>query len=83
MSLTAIASLRAQGDADAQLRGHFRGLSRAGDDGTWRGDPDIGSEESVRWLTSDEGRMWVLGKVDEVVEVLHQARQGKPAKSKL
>lgn len=83
MSLTAIASLRARGDADAQLKGHFRGLSRIGEDDSWKEDPDIDSEESVRWLMSDKGRIWVLRKVDEVVEVLQQARQSKPTKSRL
>jgi hypothetical protein len=80
ISLTAIACLRAQRDVDPQLRSHIFGLRKV-----WEADPEAGPAEAVRWLASDEGCVWVLTKVDELVEALGgvQGNISAPVKAKL
>ena len=66
ISICAIACLRASRPYSRQLVGHVDGLKKTWDDGSWRLDPDAGSGEGIRWLTSDEGCMWVIEVVDEL-----------------
>jgi hypothetical protein len=69
-SLSAIACLRAQWGVAPQLKGHMFGLKKVWEDGSWAEEQDTGPEEAVKWLASDEGCIWVLTKVDELVEAL-------------
>ncbi|KAF2796376.1 hypothetical protein K505DRAFT_415779 [Melanomma pulvis-pyrius CBS 109.77] len=69
-SLVAVACLRAQQGVGPQVLSHVFGLRKAWDDGSWKGEPDAGEEEGIKWLVSDEGCEWALKKVDEVVEAL-------------
>ncbi|KAH8710257.1 hypothetical protein GQ44DRAFT_626645 [Phaeosphaeriaceae sp. PMI808] len=73
-SLSAIASLRAQPSASPQLRGHIYGMRKVWEDGSWKSEPNIGPEEAVKWITSDQGCIWVLRKVDELVYALGAAQ---------
>jgi hypothetical protein len=57
-SLVAVACLRAQRGAGAQLTSHVYGLRNAFG-GDWRG---------AEWLGTDEGGEWVLRSVDRIVE---------------
>jgi hypothetical protein len=76
LSLFAIACLRAQQRAGSQLLGHILGLKKAWDDGSWMSDPHAGTEDAVQWLVSDEGCIWVLTKVDQLVEALGEGEVG-------
>jgi hypothetical protein len=69
-SLVAITCLRAQQGVGPQVLSHVFGLRKGWEDGTWKDEPEAGSEEGIRWLVSDEGCTWVLEKVDELVEAL-------------
>lgn len=69
-SLVAITCLRAQQGVGPQVLSHVFGLRKAWDDDSWRRDTDVGDEEGVKWLVSDEGCIWVLEKVDELVAAL-------------
>ena len=73
-SLCAIACLRAQQGVGPQLLGHVRGLKKAWEDGSWKSDPHAGEEHAARWLASDEGCIWVLQKIDELVEALNEGQ---------
>jgi hypothetical protein len=85
VSLFAIACMRVQGDVGPQLLGHVYGLKKAWTDGVWSSEPCVGSEEAMRWLTSDEGCIWVLRKVDELVAAVGSGSQTipEPIKSSL
>jgi hypothetical protein len=74
MSLFAIACLRVQRGAEAQLRGHVLGLRKVWEDDAWRSGLHADTQDATRWLVSDEGCAWVLGKIDGLVEAL----DGKP-----
>jgi hypothetical protein len=76
LSLFAIACLRAQQRVGSQLLGHIHGRRNAWDDGSWTSDPHAGTEDAVRWLASDEGCIWVLTKVDQLVEALGAGEAG-------
>ncbi|QRC96986.1 hypothetical protein JI435_307990 [Parastagonospora nodorum SN15] len=69
----------------AQVLSHVFGLRKGWEDGTWKEEPEAGSEEAIRWLVSDEGCTWVLEKVDELVEALGGGAGSTfaPVKSKL
>ncbi|KAF2829527.1 Dol-P-Man:Man(5)GlcNAc(2)-PP-Dol alpha-1,3-mannosyltransferase [Ophiobolus disseminans] len=69
-SLIAITCLRAQQGVGPQVLSHVFGLRKGWDDGTWKQEPEAGSEEAIKWLVSDEGCTWVLEKVDELVAAL-------------
>jgi hypothetical protein len=69
-SLFAIACLRAQQGAGSQLAGHISGLRKAWEDGSWRLEPHAGTEDAIRWLVSDEGCIWVLRTIDQLVRAL-------------
>ncbi|RYN61615.1 hypothetical protein AA0119_g13127 [Alternaria tenuissima] len=79
ISLCAIACLRASRPSSRQLQSHVHGLKKAWEDGSWRSDPGAGLEEGIRWLTSDEGCMWVLEVVDELVLAITSGRAAGPA----
>lgn len=72
-SIIAIACLRAQSGVGPQVISHVFGLRKALDDGTWK-DDDLGeqSEETTRWLASDEGNMWIIEQVDAIVAGLSE-----------
>ena len=67
-SIVAVACLRAQTGVAPQVTSHVFGLRKAAEDGTWK--DDIENEKAVKWLASEEGNMWILEKVDEVVETI-------------
>ncbi|KAI5286987.1 hypothetical protein KEM54_006332 [Ascosphaera aggregata] len=82
-SLMAIACLRAQTGCAPQVLSHIFGIRKALEDGTWR--QDFESQEGATWLASDEGSMWILRTVDEVVEAISQGQGTSfaPPRSKL
>lgn len=69
-SLFAIACLRAQQGARPQLLGHICGLRKAWEDGSWKTEPHAGTEDAIRWLASDEGCIWVLEMIDQLIKAL-------------
>ena len=79
ISLCAIACLRASRPSSRQLQSHVHGLKKAWEDGSWRSDLSAGSEEGIRWLTRDEGCMWVLQAVDELTLAITSGRAAGPA----
>ncbi|KAF2815262.1 uncharacterized protein BDZ99DRAFT_193176 [Mytilinidion resinicola] len=84
-SIIAVACLRAQQGVGPQVLSHVFGLRKAVEDGSWRDDAaavEDGGEEGVRWLASDEGCVWILEKVDSLVEALGGANFA-PARAKL
>lgn len=84
-SIGSIACLQAQPGFAPQVFDHVCGLKNAWKDGSWRSEPGVGEEEAVRWLLGDEGCMWILEKVNELVEAIeYDARSGRtPVSSKL
>ena len=58
-SLTAIACLRAGQIFAPQVFDHIYGLRNAWRDGAWRSEYHVGPEESVKWLSSEDGCTWV------------------------
>jgi len=70
-SLAAVACLRAQTGVGPQVTSHIFGLRKAYDDGSaaWEGEAEV---EGGRWLASDEGNLWILRSVDEIVEAIGQ-----------
>jgi hypothetical protein len=70
MSLFAIACLRAQRGAEAQLRGHVLGFRKVWEDDAWTSDLHADTEDATRWLVSDEGCTWVLRMIEGLVEAL-------------
>jgi hypothetical protein len=67
-SIIAVACLRAQTGVGPQVTSHLFGLRKALDDGSWK--DDIQSEAGARWLASDEGGLWILESVDDIVEAI-------------
>ncbi|EMD86592.1 hypothetical protein COCC4DRAFT_143506 [Bipolaris maydis ATCC 48331] len=78
ISLCAIACLRASRPFSRQLAGHVHALKKTWNDGSWISDPNAGSQEGVRWLTSDEGCIWVLEVVDDLVLAIKNGRTASP-----
>ncbi|EON66827.1 hypothetical protein W97_06229 [Coniosporium apollinis CBS 100218] len=68
-SVVAVACLRAQTGVGPQVTSHLFGLRKAVEDGSWV-DDEAGPEQGVRWLASDEGNVWILEKVDGIVEAI-------------
>lgn len=68
-SMAAVACLRAQTGVGPQVTSHLFGLRKAYEDGSaeWEGEGEV---EGGRWLASDEGSLWLLRCVDEVVEAI-------------
>lgn len=69
-SLSAIAYLRADQGSSPQLLGHVFGLQKAWRDSSWKLEPSVGSAEGIQWLTSDEGCVWVLEMIDNLVSTV-------------
>ncbi|KAF2093568.1 hypothetical protein NA57DRAFT_47819 [Rhizodiscina lignyota] len=67
-SAVAVAALRAQTGVGPQVISHIFGLRKALDDGSW--EDNTQNEEGARWLASDEGGIWILESVDEIVEAI-------------
>jgi hypothetical protein len=70
ISLFAIACLRVQQGARLQLLGHIRGLKAALKDGSWRSEHRASPQDAIEWLVSDEGCVWILSKIDELVRAI-------------
>ncbi|THY09484.1 hypothetical protein D6D01_09495 [Aureobasidium pullulans] len=64
-SVVAISCLRTQTGVGPQVLSHVFGLRKAFKDGSAEGDVEGGE-----WLAGDEGSVWLLEKVDGIVEVL-------------
>jgi hypothetical protein len=71
-SIGSMACLQSQVGFAAQVFDHVCGLKNAWKDGSWRSEPNLGSEEGIKWLLSDGGSLWILEKVDELVEAIVQ-----------
>lgn len=70
-SIVAIACLRAQSGVGPQVTSHVFGLKKALEDGSWVDDErNVESEQGAKWLASDEGLMWILDSVDEIVQAI-------------
>jgi hypothetical protein len=85
MSLFAIACLRAQRGAEAQLRGHVLGLRKMWEDDAWRSNLCADTEDATRWLVSDEGCAWALETIDGLVGALSEGQRSAraPFKAKI
>lgn len=66
-SVVAMACLRAQTGVGPQLVSHVFGLRKAYNDGTADAETTV---EGGKWLSSDEGSMWILEKTDEIVAAI-------------
>lgn len=73
-SIVAVSCLRSQTGVGPQVISHLFGLRKALDDGTWKDDESRQNEEGARWLASDDGNMWILDSVDEIVEAISQGK---------
>lgn len=71
-SVVAVACLRAQTGVGPQVISHIFGLRKALDDGTWKDDAGRQNEEGARWLASNDGGIWMLDSIDEIVEAIGQ-----------
>ncbi|KAI5305064.1 riboflavin kinase [Ascosphaera pollenicola] len=82
-SLMAISCLRAQTGCAPQVLSHIFGIRKALEDGTWTQDAE--SQDGADWLASNEGNMWILQSVDEIVEAIGQGQGTSfaPPRSKL
>ena len=81
-SLVAIAALRAQGGVGPQVTSHVWGLMKA-ESGIKEGDEH---EKGLRWLTSEEGALWVVETVSslgQVIEGSETQEDGQQRESKL
>jgi hypothetical protein len=78
-SLLAIACLRAQRNVNPQLQSHLVGLRKMCEESLRIRGPDAERRESLEWLASDEGCIWVLTKVDEVVGTIEGVRNSTSA----
>ena len=74
-SVAAVACLRAQTGVGPQVTSHVFGLRKAWDDGTWKG--DVEGEDSMKYLASDEGNMWILESTDRICKSLDEGEQPK------
>ncbi|KAH7320615.1 hypothetical protein B0I35DRAFT_477188 [Stachybotrys elegans] len=82
-SLVAISCLRAQTGVGPQVLSHVFGLRKGVEDGSWRADKDGESEETLRWLASDEGGEWILTTVDSIVQTMGGSNFAPGRESKL
>jgi len=85
-SIMAVAVLRAQSGVGPQVVSHLFGLRKAFEDGTAESEPIEGG----KWLSSDEGSIWLLERVDEIITALGGSQGSsfapgfdKPPKAKL
>ena len=65
-SVMAVAVLRAQSGVGPQVISHIFGLRKAFEDGTADAEPIEGG----KWLSTDEGSVWLIEQVDKVVAAL-------------
>lgn len=72
VSLTSVACLRARPGFQRQLFDHICGLKNVYTNGPWNLEPNIGPEESVSWLASDDGCAWILDQVDKLANALRE-----------
>ena len=68
-SIFAIAVLRAQSGVGPQVVSHVFGLRKAFDHGSANAEGEV-PVEGGQWLASDEGSMWLIEQVDEIVAAL-------------
>jgi hypothetical protein len=68
-SIAGVSCLRAQTGVGPQVVSHVFGLRKAYEDGSF----EAAGEEMVeggKWLSSNEGSIWLLGVVDRIVEAI-------------
>lgn len=65
-SIMAIGVLRSQTGVGPQVVSHIFGLRKAFESGSAESDP----VEGGKWLSSDEGSVWLLEQIDEIVTAL-------------
>lgn len=68
-SIMAISVLRAQSGVGPQVVSHVFGLRKAFDNGSAELEGEV-PVEGGKWLANDEGSMWLLEQVDEIVTAL-------------
>lgn len=66
MSVAAVACLRAQSGVGPQIISHVFGLRKAFEDGTADSDPVEGGQ----WLSTNEGSVWLLEQIDQIVTAI-------------
>ncbi|KAI6776597.1 hypothetical protein HG530_000542 [Fusarium avenaceum] len=82
-SMIAISCLRAQTGVGPQVLSHVFGLRKALEDGSYKSDENGETEESVKYLASDEGGHWLLNTVDKIVEAIGGSSFAPNRESKL
>ena len=72
-SLAAVGCLRAQTGVGPQVISHIFGLRKAFEDGSFlaEGEKEV---EGGKWLSSDEGNLWILAVVDKIVDAISQGQ---------
>lgn len=80
-SVVAVACLRAQTGVGPQVTSHLFGLRKAFEDGTWK--TDVQNEAGARFLASNDGSIWILESVDEIVKSIGGGEGSTYAKAKL
>jgi hypothetical protein len=68
-SIVAVSCLRAQTGVGPQVVSHVFGLRKALEDGSFKAEGEQ-VVEGAEWLASDEGNLWILGAVDEIVAAI-------------
>jgi hypothetical protein len=66
----AVSVLRAQSGVGPQVVSHIFGLRKAFEDGTAELEPIEGG----RWLSTDEGSVWLIEQVDKIVAALGEGQ---------
>jgi hypothetical protein len=74
-SILAVACLRAQTGVGPQVISHVFGLRKAYEDGSALAEEEAeGEVQGGRWLAGDEGSVWLLERVDAIVEAISRGR---------
>lgn len=86
-SILAVACLRAQGGVGPQVVSHVFGLRKAFDNGSADMEGEV-AVEGGKWLSTDEGSVWLIEQVDKIVGALSKegagyGHEGPPPKAKL
>lgn len=71
MSILAISVLRSQTGVGPQVVSHVFGLRKAYEDGTADAEPEVAGG---KWLASNEGSLWLLEQVDNIVHGISQGQ---------
>ena len=66
ISIMAVSVLRAQGGVGPQVVSHIFGLRKAFEDGT----ADLEPIEGGKWLSMNEGTVWLIEQVDRIIAAL-------------